>query len=127
MLKLATIVWGVKDFGAAVKFWMAALDYVPKYEIDDDDWALLMPRTGEGVQMGIQLVTSDAESHQRHHLDLYAEDQAAEVERLIGLGATRVDWRYGEGADYVVLADPDGNRFCVIDAGEAFAERGIVV
>src|SRR5690606_9207342 len=64
------------------------------------------------------LVTSDAASHQRHHLDLYATDQAGQVERLIGLGAIRVDWRYPPDADYVVLADPDGNNFCVIDAGD---------
>lgn len=41
-------------------------------------------------------------------------NQAAEVERLLGLGARRVDWRYPEQADYVVLADPDGNTFCVV-------------
>ena len=55
----------------------------------------------------------------RIHLDLYAgdaEDQAAEVARLVGLGATEVDWdRYPENADFVVLADPEGNRFCIID------------
>ena len=117
MLKLATIVWGVKEYEAAIRFWMAALDYVLKWE-PEDDWALLVPRSGSGVQMAIQVVTSDAASHQRHHLDLYAKDQAAEVERLIGLGAKRVDWRYPEDADFVVLADPDGNRFCVIDAGD---------
>ena len=52
------------------------------------------------------------------HLDLYAHDQVAEVERLVGLGARRVtDWPYpDEEHDYVVLEDPDGNRFCVIDA-----------
>ncbi len=55
----------------------------------------------------------------RLHLDLYAgdaADQAAEVERLVGLGAQRVDWpHHPEDPDFVVLADPDGNRFCVID------------
>ena len=40
------------------------------------------------------------------------------MERLIGLGARSVDWAYEEDADYVVLADPDGNQFCVIDASE---------
>ncbi len=53
------------------------------------------------------------------HLDLYAgdaADQAAEVERLISLGATRVDWDlYPPEPDFVVLADTEGNRFCVID------------
>src|SRR5690606_21727106 len=43
-------------------------------------------------------------------------------ERLLELGATRVDWRYPPGADYVVLADPDGNKFCVIDAADYFEE-----
>jgi hypothetical protein len=46
---------------------------------------------------------------------LYATDRKAEVERLLSLGAQRVDWRYPSDADYVVLADPDGNTFCVIE------------
>ena len=50
------------------------------------------------------------------HLDLYTEDQAGEVRRLIGLGATEVHWdRQPPDADYVILADPEGNRFCVVD------------
>jgi len=55
------------------------------------------------------------------HLDLWAADeteQLAEVERLQALGATRVEWDYPEDADFVVLADPDGNLFCVINAGD---------
>ena len=52
------------------------------------------------------------------HLNLYAEDQAAEVKRLIALGATEVHWdRQPPDADFVILADPEGNRFCVIDKG----------
>jgi hypothetical protein len=54
----------------------------------------------------------------RIHLDLYAGDGAAEVERLVGLGATEVEWdRKPPNADYVILADPEGNRFCVIHLG----------
>jgi hypothetical protein len=52
------------------------------------------------------------------HLDLYAQDQAAEVERLKRLGATEIQWaKRPADADYVILADPEGNRFCVVDAG----------
>ena len=50
------------------------------------------------------------------HLDLWVnagETLEAEVERLISMGATRVDWDYQEGAQHVVMADPDGNLFCV--------------
>ncbi|WP_255468475.1 VOC family protein [Reyranella sp. CPCC 100927] len=79
-----------------------------------DDWAILVPRDGAGVQLAITQVSSDAASHQRHHLDLYAADQAAEVARLLALDASRVAWRYPAQADCVVLADPDGNRFCVV-------------
>jgi hypothetical protein len=51
----------------------------------------------------------------RLHLDVNPtdRDQEAEVERLIGLGATRVDIGQGD-ADWVVLADPEGNELCVL-------------
>ena len=54
------------------------------------------------------------------HLDLVVDDaaeQAAEIERLVELGATRVAWdSYPDDPDFIVLADPEGNRFCVVDA-----------
>jgi len=114
MLRIGSIVWGVRDVPRAIAFWSAALGYRPLRE-PSDDWAILVPAEGAGQQLAITVVTSRAEDHQRHHMDLYAEDAAAEVERLLGLGARRVDWRYPPGADYVVLADPDGNRFCVVE------------
>jgi hypothetical protein len=52
------------------------------------------------------------------HLDLWVdsrEELDTEVERLISLGAKRVDWVYPEGAGHVVLADTEGNLFCVVD------------
>jgi hypothetical protein len=52
----------------------------------------------------------------RIHLDLYTDDQEGEVKRLIGLGATEIQWdKRPPDADYIILADPEGNRFCVID------------
>jgi catechol 2,3-dioxygenase-like lactoylglutathione lyase family enzyme len=113
ILRIGSIVWGVRDVTEAIRFWCAALNYRPLRE-PSDNWAILVPVEGTGPQLAITVVSSDAESHQRHHLDLYASDQLAEVERLLGLGARRVEWRYPQGADYVVLADPDGNRFCVV-------------
>jgi catechol 2,3-dioxygenase-like lactoylglutathione lyase family enzyme len=114
MLKIGSIVWGVRDVPRAVAFWTNALDYRPR-EAPSDDWAVLVPGSGQGVQMAIKLVTSEAASHQRHHLDLYVDDAGTEIERLIGFGARRVEWRYPPDADYTVLADPDGNTFCVIE------------
>lgn len=113
MLRVGSIVWGVRDVPQAIEFWSAALAYRPLKE-PSADWAILVPVTGDGVQVAIAQVSSQAQDHQRHHLDLYADDKAAEIERLLALGATRVEWRYPEVADYVVLADPDGNTFCVV-------------
>lgn len=119
MLRIGSIVWGVRDVPRAIRFWCAALGYRPLREPSDaepsDDWAILVPREGPGPQFAITRVSSEAASHQRHHLDLYATDRAAEVARLLGLGAQRVAWRYPADADYVVLADPDGNTFCVVE------------
>jgi hypothetical protein len=55
----------------------------------------------------------------RIHLDLRPLDltQAEEVERLLGIGATQVDdlrGKYGPGTGWVVLADPEGNEFCIL-------------
>jgi catechol 2,3-dioxygenase-like lactoylglutathione lyase family enzyme len=113
VIRIGSIVWGTRDVGRAVEFWCQALNYKPLRE-PSEDWAILVPAAGEGQQLAIKLVTSDPETHQRHHLDLYASDQKAEVERLLSIGARRVDWRYPVQADYVVLADPDGNTFCVV-------------
>ena len=112
-LEIGAVVWGVKNVERAVAFWSAALDYEVKYHALDD-FAILKPRSGNGVQLSISKVTS--EKAKRHHLDLFAADQQAETERLIALGATRKEWVYPPDADYVVLQDPDGNPFCVVQA-----------
>jgi predicted enzyme related to lactoylglutathione lyase len=112
---------GVSDLPRAVAFWMEALGYVLREE-RDDRWAVLVPAEGAGVQVALGLSETPVQEHPRVHLDLYAgdaADQAAEVERLVALGAQRVDWDlYPDDPDFVVLADPEGNRFCVIDTGK---------
>jgi catechol 2,3-dioxygenase-like lactoylglutathione lyase family enzyme len=113
MLKVGSIVWGVRDVPRAIAFWTEALDYRP-LRPPSPDWAILVPRDGSGVRIAISQVSSTAQDHQRHHLDLYAEDREVEVDRLLGIGAMRVAWRYPDNADYIVLQDPDGNRFCVV-------------
>ena len=89
------------------------------YPTQNDDFVLLRPRNGVGPNLSLDLHHSDATLPPRIHLDLYAEDQQAEVARLISLGATEVHWdKRPPDSDYVILADPEGNRFCVIDASE---------
>ncbi len=116
MITIGSIVIRVDDLQRQTEFWSAALDYVPREE-NSDDFVLMRPRNGSGPNVSLDRVRSALQVPPRIHLDLYAEDQAAEVKRLIGLGATEVHWdRRPPDADYVILADPEGNRFCVIDA-----------
>jgi catechol 2,3-dioxygenase-like lactoylglutathione lyase family enzyme len=115
---IGSIVIRVDDLERQKAFWTAALDYVPRGEAggDDDGFALLRPRNGGGPNVSLDRVRSEVQVPPRIHLDLYTEDQAGEVQRLIGLGATEIQWdKRPADADYVILADPEGNRFCVID------------
>ena len=116
MLRVGSIVIRVDDLRRQTEFWSAALDYVPRAE-NDDDFVLLRPRDGIGPNLSLDRVRSKLQVPPRIHLDLYAADQQAEVRRLIALGATEVHWdKRPPDADYVILADPEGNRFCVVDA-----------
>jgi predicted enzyme related to lactoylglutathione lyase len=117
MIRVGSIVIRVDDLPRQIAFWTAALDYVAP-DSDADDFALLRPREGAGPNVSLDRVRSELVIPPRIHLDLYADDQAAELERLKGLGATEVHWdKRPPDADYVILADPEGNRFCVVDAG----------
>ena len=116
MLRIGSIVIRVDDLERQSRFWSEALDAEPRMS-DEGDFVLLRPRSGDGPNVSLDRVRSTVQIPPRIHLDLYADDQAAEIERLKRLGATEVHWdRRPANADYVILADPEGNRFCVIDA-----------
>jgi hypothetical protein len=118
MLRVGSVVIRVDDLRRQAEFWSAALDYIPRQSPPEaDDFVLLRPRDGVGPNVSLDRVRSSVQIPPRIHLDLYAEDQAAEVQRLLALGATEVHWdKRPPDADYVILADPEGNRFCVVDA-----------
>ena len=116
MLRIGSIVLRVDDLERQTEFWKAALDYVEHDAAGDVDFRLLGPRDGVGPNLSLDQVRSTLQIPPRLHLDLYTEDQAGEVERLKALGATEVHWdKRPPDADYVILADPEGNRFCVVD------------
>jgi catechol 2,3-dioxygenase-like lactoylglutathione lyase family enzyme len=95
-------------------FWQQALHYVPRSPAKGG-WVVLRDPNGNGPNISLdQCPEKRTGKRPRFHLDLYAENQKAEVERLVGLGATRYPWRYKPNDDFVVLEDPDGNLFCVV-------------
>ncbi|MET0734485.1 MAG: VOC family protein [Microbacterium sp.] len=120
MLSIGTVVLTVEDIDRAGDFWRAALGYVNR-GTPDDDWVILDPPdkahwSAPGASIALSITGYPQHYPPRIHLDLYADDQKAEIERLLGLGAHEVDWDgYPPDADYIVLEDTEGNRFCVVD------------
>ena len=74
---------------------------------------------GTGPVVALQTSRTPPGDYPRLHFDLHVTgvgEQEAEADRLVSLGATRIDWdSYPDDPDFIVLADPDGNRFCIVD------------
>lgn len=119
MLRLGTIVLGADDPARAATFWSAVLGYeVVEFPDAEDDFTILVPPDRVGTRVAVHRSTTPVQERPRVHLDLVvdsAAEQVAEVERLVGLGATRAAFE-DAAPDVVVLADTEGNRFCVVDA-----------
>ena len=119
MLRLGYPVIGVVDIERAVAFWSAALNLEPKPSWSTERWRTLRHVERGDEVLGLQLSESPVEPYPRVHIDLFVDSRAeqdAEIERLVGLGARKLDWRrYPTDPDFVVLADPDDNPFCIVD------------
>lgn len=125
MLTIASIVIRVNDLPAQSRFWQAALDYVER-EPADDDWVVLKPRHADTPCISLDAHHSERVLPPRIHLDIYAEDQLDEVRRLAGLGAREVHWDGRPAdADYVIMEDPEGNRFCIVDRPNWSGWKGV--
>ena len=115
---IGSVVLNASDLKRGGAFWRGALGYVPH----PGNSGFLVPpewtppsntRRDHGDGMHLHLDETDA-----MHLDLWVDHSTggsleSEVERLIALGAKRVEWAYADGAQHVVLADTEGNLFCV--------------
>ena len=111
---------GADDVDRAVAFWSTVLGYeVVTFADSDDDFTILVPPDRVGTRVALHRSVTPVQEQPRVHLDLIvdsAAEQSSESERLVGLGATIVPWDYSADADFVVLADTEGNRFCIVDA-----------
>jgi catechol 2,3-dioxygenase-like lactoylglutathione lyase family enzyme len=112
---IGSVVLPVSDSSRASGFWRHALGYVAQDHNSDfltpPEWS---PPSTTRREHGATHVHLDEDD--KVHVDLWIDDGdtlESEVRRLIALGATRVEWDYPEDAQHVVLADPEGNLFCV--------------
>lgn len=112
---MLVVVLDCADLDRSGAFWCGALGYTA--ELDPAGrYRSLRPPGGNGVEVLLQRVPEPKSAKNRMHLDLRVPDLESEVARLVGLGARRVtdDPVEEDGWTWHVLADPDGNEFCVL-------------
>jgi catechol 2,3-dioxygenase-like lactoylglutathione lyase family enzyme len=109
-IRLGSTVINCADLELMTGFWSQALGLVPSSTQDGDEFRVLR---GDRINLSLQLSRTPVSARDQMHLDLYSDDQAAEVERLAGLGARFVRHHEDPDDDYVVMTDPEGNEFCV--------------
>jgi glyoxalase superfamily protein len=103
-----------RDPMALATFWEAALGYI-RAEGDGHPYLNLVPPDGDGPVVFLQRVVEPKVAKNRLHIDLYTRAPELLVERLIGLGAALIGSPIGPSDlwSFVVMADPEGNEFCV--------------
>jgi catechol 2,3-dioxygenase-like lactoylglutathione lyase family enzyme len=123
VLRLGTVVLGAEDADRAATFWANVFGFeIVTFPESDDDFTILVPPDRVGTRIAVHRSVTPAGERPRVHLDLVVDspaEQSSEIDRLVALGATRVPWDYPNDPDFVVLADTEGNRFCVVDASHA--------
>ena len=118
-IRIQAISFDAHDPRAQARWWAEALGW--RVTDEDDDESVIEPPAGspeDGVAADILFlaVPEDKAVKNRIHLDLRPDDQAAEVARYEALGARRVDVGQADDVTWVVMADPEGNEFCLLRA-----------
>jgi hypothetical protein len=118
-LRMQAVIVHCREPRRLATFWAEALGWT--ISVDDDQESVVEPQPGsreDSVVPDLLFIRVAEPKHgqNRLHLDLRPADQAAEVARLVGLGATRADVGQGEEVSWQVMADPEGNEFCVLAA-----------
>jgi predicted enzyme related to lactoylglutathione lyase len=117
MLRIQALAIDARDPAALARFWEAALGWRVT-DADDEEVVVEPPEDSEedGVVPDLLFlrVPEGKEVKNRLHLDLRPGNQAVEVARLEDLGATQVSIGQGDDVTWVVMADPEGNEFCVL-------------
>jgi catechol 2,3-dioxygenase-like lactoylglutathione lyase family enzyme len=109
-----TVAVDAQDPTRLARWWAEVLGYRLVHEVADE----VVIGAGPGPRLVFLRVPEAKAGKNRLHLELRPDDQDAEVERLLDMGARHVDVGQVPAATWVVLADPEGNEFCVLAPGE---------
>jgi catechol-2,3-dioxygenase len=115
-VQIANITFDTVDPARLATFWAAATGRQITHSTPD--LALLTSAT-EPIRMLFLKVPEDKTTKNRMHVDFHTADRAAEVARLLGLGALEHATHHEYGMVWTVMTDPEGNEFCVVQEGEA--------
>ena len=116
-LRLETITIDAHDPSTLARWWADALDYAVGGEEDDEVW--IQPKdSSSGATLLFGKVPDEKTVKNRIHLDLRPDDRDAEVARLESMGAKRVEIGQTGEETWVVLADPEGNEFCILRSAD---------
>ena len=115
-LRIGSVVIDCINFDKMLAFWQEALHYITSNPAKGG-WVILRDPAGRNTNVSLNRVQPSEKLTGRNwlHFDLYTNDQKGEVERLLKLGAKRYPQEYEPDDDFIVLQDPDGNLFCVVD------------
>ena len=114
-LGVETVTFDTVDPDRLASWWAKALGSDVNAVVPGEFVLVALP---SGLKLGFQHVDDPTPGKNRLHLDFSAADMEAEVERLVSLGATETERQsFGDDFHWVVLADPDGNAFCVAATG----------
>lgn len=110
-VRVANVAIDTNDVATATTFWQSVTGYTVASSDDDATYLEDPNKTGPGLSL--LRVPEPRNGKNRLHLDLYTSDLLGETERVKKLGAAEVrSFAEGDGG-WVILADPDGNEFCI--------------
>ena len=111
-IKVGCVGIDTNDLAGATSFWQQMTGY--RVSSSGDDYNYLVDPAEAGPSLDVQLVPEPPSGKNRLHLDLFSDDMDGETARAKALGATELRRvPSGEGG-WIVLADPDGNQFCIV-------------
>lgn len=123
MIRLGTVVLGAEDVDRAVQFWSEILGYdIHRFPDSANQFTILIPPSREGTRVAVQRSETPAQERPRVHMDLIVDtgaEQEAEVARTVSLGGSVAAWEYPGDDDFVVVADTEGNRFCIVNVNHS--------
>jgi predicted enzyme related to lactoylglutathione lyase len=112
-LDMATVTIDTANPRQLAEFWLKALDLQVAFDAEGEFMLLRSSSKPTQTAIGLQKVPEPKAGKNRVHIDFSTDDRAAEVARLVALGAEEGATHEMPGLTWTVLTDPDGNEFCI--------------